>query len=796
MKKEWKSIFQSTWIKVVLIAITIIPMVYAGVFLGSMWDPYGNADQMPVAVVDKDKEVEYNGSKLHVGETLCENLKDNRSMDFQFVKEGVAKKGLEDGTYYMVITIPEKFSYNATTLLNQNPEKMVLEYATNPGTNYIASKMDETAIRTIKENISKTITKTYADTLFSQVKTLSNGLQEASNGSVKLEDGITQTIVGNDTIKENLITLANSTLQFEDGSKTLKDGVATYTKGVEQLSEGSKQLNEGLQTLKGNSIPLSQGVTKLNDGCSFLREGVDTYTTGVDTLALGLHQVSSNNTALNTGVNEVSEGISQSKAGSEQLLNGMQGLSDTLAYHLSDENKALFAQLLTSHEGIKTKNDTMLTGLNQKVVNGTVSDIEKQMIALLQANTALLSKDQDTLTIQFTALQQVHQTISVPLLSGMKQLDQGLALLDQGMNTNTGLKQNILNYTEGVTKLSQGADTLSANSSNLSSGALSLEEGTTQLNKQMPSLVQGVQQLVDGSSSLYTGSLSLIKTNPTVSSGTNQLYDGSSRIASGASQLANGSQSLSQGLTQVKDGSNQLSISLQDGADKSNITSSEQTKEMLAQPVEVEHEEVSKVETNGKAMAPYMMSVGLYVACMAFTLMYPLLKNNVQTKSGWKLWFSKASVMYVISTVMAILMVSSLVLMNGLSPLQTFKTFLIACLISAAFMSMIVFFNITCGKIGAFLVLIFMVFQLGGAAGTYPIETSSSFYHMIHPFMPFTYSVDAFRHTLALGGSITDDVLVFTGMILVFSTLSILFYKWKVSISEEAFEKTKLAQFH
>ncbi|MEG0737189.1 MAG: YhgE/Pip family protein, partial [Longicatena sp.] len=324
MKKEWKSILQSTWIKVVLIAITIIPMVYAGVFLGSMWDPYGNADQMPVAVVDKDKEVEYNGSKLHVGKALCENLKDNRSMDFQFVKEGVAKKGLEDGTYYMVITIPEKFSYNATTLLNQDPEKMVLEYATNPGTNYIASKMDETAIRTIQENISKTITKTYADTLFSQVKTLSNGLREASNGSVKLEEGVTQTIAGNDTIKENLRTLASSTLQFEDGSKTLMDGVETYTKGVEQLSDGSKQLDEGLQTLKGNSVPLSQGVTKLNDGSSSLRKGVDTYTTGVDALTLGLHQVTSNSTALNNGVNEVSKAISQSKVGSEQLLNGMQ----------------------------------------------------------------------------------------------------------------------------------------------------------------------------------------------------------------------------------------------------------------------------------------------------------------------------------------------------------------------------------------------------------------------------------------------------------------------------------------
>ena len=52
MKEEWKQIMSSTWIKIVLAAIVVIPMLYAGIFLGSMWDPYGNADKIPVAVVN------------------------------------------------------------------------------------------------------------------------------------------------------------------------------------------------------------------------------------------------------------------------------------------------------------------------------------------------------------------------------------------------------------------------------------------------------------------------------------------------------------------------------------------------------------------------------------------------------------------------------------------------------------------------------------------------------------------------------------------------------------------------
>ena len=59
---------------------------------------------------------------------------------------------------------------------------MVLNYTTNPGTNYIASKMDDSAITKIKEQVSASVTQTYAKTIFSQIETLSSGLFEAAMG--------------------------------------------------------------------------------------------------------------------------------------------------------------------------------------------------------------------------------------------------------------------------------------------------------------------------------------------------------------------------------------------------------------------------------------------------------------------------------------------------------------------------------------------------------------------------------------------------------------------------------------
>ena len=63
LKREWQKISKNPWMIIILIAIITIPAIYTSVFLGSMWDPYGNSGDLPVAVVNKDKAVEYNDKK-------------------------------------------------------------------------------------------------------------------------------------------------------------------------------------------------------------------------------------------------------------------------------------------------------------------------------------------------------------------------------------------------------------------------------------------------------------------------------------------------------------------------------------------------------------------------------------------------------------------------------------------------------------------------------------------------------------------------------------------------------------
>ena len=129
-----------------------------------------------------------------------------------------AEDGLANGTYYMVITIPEDFSANAATVMDENPKQMELAYQTNPGTNYIASKLSETAILKLRDSIAAQVTETYTETVFDSITEAGDGMQKAADGSGKIKDGLDSAADGNKTITKNLKKLSSSTLTFVNGA--------------------------------------------------------------------------------------------------------------------------------------------------------------------------------------------------------------------------------------------------------------------------------------------------------------------------------------------------------------------------------------------------------------------------------------------------------------------------------------------------------------------------------------------------------------------------------------------------
>lgn len=123
VKQEFVNILKNKVLLISVIAITFIPILYAGFFSKSVWDPYGRAKDLPVAVVNEDKPVEMMGQDINVGEQVVDQLKKNHDLKWEFVSAEEAKKGMEDLYYYMIVTIPKDFSKDATTLLDKDPKK-------------------------------------------------------------------------------------------------------------------------------------------------------------------------------------------------------------------------------------------------------------------------------------------------------------------------------------------------------------------------------------------------------------------------------------------------------------------------------------------------------------------------------------------------------------------------------------------------------------------------------------------------------------------------------------------------
>ena len=903
LKREWQKILKNPWMIIILIAIITIPAIYTSVFLGSMWDPYGDADELPVAVVNHDKKVKYEGKTLQVGDDLVKNLKDSGSLDFRFVSDKKAKEGLESGEYYMIISIPEDFSKNATTLMDKNPKQMKLIYKTNPGTNYVASKMDDSAMAKIEKSVREKVTETYVKTVFAQIKTAGSGFQKAADGSGKIESGAKKLKAGNDTIEQNLNKLASSTLTFQNGAKSLSVGLKAYTDGVVKVDSGAKSLKSGTKTLKDGVAQLSSGATQLSTGSKSLKIGIAQYTNGVSTAQAGSKQLVANNTALTSGVDQLSEGIksgtAQLKEGTGSLTTGIDGVlkaakqsSDLIGEQLPEstdiqqlsagiqklnqslngsaattqstktttttvdntDSKKAAESAATAKEKVNTlqskvsklKNSSVLSKLSDEEkeqllseigeVESVASDVEenvdetytnaqkasqakattttkvstqsassdetlaavKQQVSALASNSEkVLPKGSQAVTSMYSGLKTVKTGLDqqgttpetmgmiqalTALKSGSSQVDTGISTLESGLSTGTGqLKIGIANYTAGVSSLNTGLTTLKNNSKALNSGAKQLNNGINQVSSNLPTFMSGTTQLYNGTKTLKKGTATLVANNNTLNSGAGQLASGAGQIADGSSKLAAGSTTLGNGIGTLQSGSKTLKDSLQKGADQVNsIKATNKTSKMFAVPVKAKNVEYSHVDNNGHAMAPYMMSVGLFVACMAFTLMYPLMEKNEEVKSGLQWWLSKVTVMAAVSIVQAVIMVAVLMGINGLEPHYVGKTFGMAVLASMAFMSLICFGEMLLNRVGSFVMLVFMVVQLGAAGGTYPLDMAPHFYTVLHKYMPFSYTVHAFRHTLSMDGQIGQDVAVFVGILVVSTLATIIFYRFRM----------------
>ena len=875
MFKEWKAIFKKPTFIIVMIGISLIPALYNIIFLSSMWDPYGQLSDLPVAVVNNDKEASYNGNSMSIGKDMVSNLEQNKSLDFHFVDEEEGKKGLEDGDYYMVVTLPSDLSEKAASILTDHPEQMQIDYQTSSGHSFIASKMSDSAMTQLKQNVSTNVTETYTKALFDKMVELKDGMSQAASGSEKLTDGANQLVTGSQTLTTNLHSLADSSLTFSNGTEQFTKGLSAYVSGVEQLHLGLGNFNSGLVTYTGAVSQLDRGlgqlsskspelvrginqlytgveaytggVSQLNTGLNQFSSGVSAYTNGVGNLATGANQLSSQSATLRMGVEQLSEGIQQlsSKldASSEQkdqinqLSSGLNQLNQAIQNIDVGDTKQLDSvlssivslsnQMLASAQSEKsttlaniqsTAAYQSLTSEQQAEISASVSQNSTDSIQSAQSIIALvqglqgslenLQNQSSNLSILKNQVNQVLPLASTSLTglsSGLTEI-QG-AVTSKLVPASQSIASGVNAYTAGVDKVSQGASQLSEKNSTLTgsldqlvSGSNTLTQkssnltaGVGQLVEKTPELVSGIEKLSTGSNQLNQKSQELMAGVDKLQSGSGQLADKSSQLLSGASQLENGANKLADGAGKLAEGGTKLTSGLEDlqtgvaslgqglgnASDQLKSASTEsKNAEILSNPLNLSKTDNDQVPVNGIAMAPYMISVALFVAAISTNMIFAKLPSGRHPESRWAWLKSRAEINGIIAVLAGILVYGGVHLI-GLTANHEMRTFILIILTSLVFMSMVTALTTWNSRIGAFFSLILLLLQLASSAGTYPLALTNNFFRAINPWLPMSYSVSGLRQTISMTGNIHHQVIFLAVILALFTGLGMLAYRPK-----------------
>lgn len=268
-----------------MIGISLIPDLYNIIFLSSMWDPYGQLSDLPVAVVNNDKEASYNGNTMAIGKDMVSNLKENKTLDFHFVDEEEGKKGLEDGDYYMVVTLPSDLSEKTTTLSN---------IQSTAAYQSLTSEQQTEISDSVSQNSTDSIQS--AQSIVALVQDLQGSLENLQNQSSNLSTLKNQSNQVSPITSTSLIGLSSGLTEIQGdvtsklvpASQSIASGVNAYTTGVDKVSQGASQLSEKNATLTQKSSRLTAGVDKLQSGSGQLAEGGTKLTSGLEDLQTGL----------------------------------------------------------------------------------------------------------------------------------------------------------------------------------------------------------------------------------------------------------------------------------------------------------------------------------------------------------------------------------------------------------------------------------------------------------------------------------------------------------------------------
>ncbi|MGQ2911113.1 YhgE/Pip family protein [Aeromicrobium sp.] len=514
----------------------------------------------------------------------------------------------------------------------------------------------------------------------------------------------------NGQIADRILDAAKSSLNAQVTETYLGNlylGFTDIKASLEEAADGAGQLADGAGELTDGANQLSDGTAQLADGATTLADGTRQLATGANRLDDGVGQLAG-------GLGQLEDRTAPLPGQTERLADGAEQVATGVAG---------FDRIVQQVAG---------------AISGSTDEIDQRLGTLEQSlrDAATTCRESGAPAAQCSDLDAAADSAA----TARTQLD---GLVGQ-------------------------AGTIGEQSAALSRGARQVADGNRELADNVPALVGAIGDASDGADRLRSGTSQL-------ADGADEAATGADRLADGAGQLTDGANQLADGAGALRDGALELQSGLSDGSEQVPDYSEDERDQLAktaATPVTDAADRLNKVSSYGEGLAPYFMALALWVGAMSiYLLLRPLSARAVASAAGS---VRTALAGFVpgaaLSLVQAVLLVGVLLGVVGVGASQPWLLLGLAVLTGLVFTAINQTFIAWFGGAGRFLAIVFVCLQLTAAGGTYPIETSPSFFGFLHSLLPMTYAVHGFRAATAGG---TQGVAFDAFVLVVFALLAL-----------------------
>ena len=429
-KKDLKNIFTNYGALIVVIALCILPSLYAWFNIKASWDPYAESatSGIKVGVVNKDLGTTLNGNDINLGNTIVDELKDNKQMGWQFVSEEEATKMVEEGKYYAMITIPENFSQHLTSIVTEDVQKGDIIYTVNEKINAIAPKLTDKGASAVQDKVSKAIVATVSDAIFG----LGNEI------GIELENQIPK-----------ITTIYNALLDVQGHFGNINDTVNLASQGAEQL----KTLVAGIQTIKNAQTLSSEVKDFLSTSKTSLNNIAPIIKNDIKILNEISNDISKYTSAVIDAINAGSENAPAMIDSLLDKLNSINTSANSLINILETMNKfspGKFDDIISNLQTVTSKINSAITALN--TVKDNIANGQQPNLSLLN-NVIAFSNDISNIT------NNIYNNFDSEIVGKINSIfDDAYTVADNAMNVLSEAESKLPQVTELLNTVYQGAD--------------------------------------------------------------------------------------------------------------------------------------------------------------------------------------------------------------------------------------------------------------------------------------------------------------------------------------------------